>query len=943
MKKKVFLVQFLFLVLLVSCSKKESIEKQQLEESTVEVSIQSEDITNKSSSNIQSVNNESVQNNKNDKEDGKNYLRSKQKKDYNGAESIIIDYPKESLQEKFHADAHTKYLDAEMKFKELDDGGVEGNKTYLVRGINCFFYSPDAFEKKVTESGEERFLFKEDAKGEEIPLGTILTVLGDNKTMLKSGGPEWYEEQYGYFYINDAYNYFYETKWNGQNGYVFGAYIEKKDALTNKINSLFYKTNCKFENFYPIYNGNYLPETEQEALEKNKLAIEKLPAEERIYCDDLLDEYYVSRTDSMFVTTDLAAHVQHKFFDDQLQKIEEDYFIPRLLTITEDFIKVLTERNDIPKDIKQYAIKYFQVPEAILRSVPRKYQEDGDNWGEIEIKYEDVDVEEFISEYPEDVQADYKQVMKASGKRTAIFDTTEDFSQYKPRGHYTKNKALETYFKAQMWYGRIHFSIAEERLNFNAPKETDKMQPVAMAIVDTVHKNPELYDQWKELFDPITELIGLSDDLGFEEILPLWKDQKVEDFTSWVTDKEKLEAFKDLCHQKLRPPAIIGNSTKFGPAEEDKEGNIKPPMGWRFLGQRFTYDSDIHQKSIIYDPIEQKVLRGFVRGLDIMKVFGSEAADSLLAEQKDYDDAYLGLNDYCGGTEFQTKINNLQKEFASKDESFWTKTYYNSVLAQVKTQATFEQGTGFYFTESPAWNTKALISAHSTWAELRHDTILYVKQSYCAAEKSGDSDLEPTYLYEPIPEPINYIEPNLPFWEYSLASIQTLYNCLADFNLIDAKSDTRMKLLIQIYKHALDIVKLEVEDKPVDIKDNRWIKTIPLQLKNVISEYIDNPYAFFQADDSKKMACIADVFTNAEFGVCLEVGVGKPYRIYVPLNDGQGGKRIAIGYIPSYYEFYHGMNDRMTDEQWKEIVYKKDVDMTEYEPFWEQGCYLPEN
>jgi hypothetical protein len=47
--------------------------------------------------------------------------------------------------------------------------------------------------------------------------------------------------------------------------------------------------------------------------------------------------------------------------------------------------------------------------------------------------------------------------------------------------------------------------------------------------------------------------------------------------------------------------------------------------------------------------------------------------------------------------------------------------------------------------------------------------------------------------------------------------------------------------------------------------------------------------------------------------------IGKPYAIYVALNDKHGGKRIAKGYIYSYYEF---TNPTLMDEQqWKEIIY----------------------
>ena len=138
-------------------------------------------------------------------------------------------------------------------------------------------------------------------------------------------------------------------------------------------------------------------------------------------------------------------------------------------------------------------------------------------------------------------------------------------------------------------------------------------------------------------------------------------------------------------------------------------------------------------------------------------------------------------------------------------------------------------------------------------------------------------------------------------------------------------------------ENALEIVKLEAQNKPISEEQNAWIRTIPNKLSYLFvkgSDYSDG--------EQYKMACIADVFTNVEQGLCLEVGVGTPYKLYVPLNDSQGGKRIAIGYIPSYYEFYHSMNDRMTDEQWKAIVYSPDEhDISEYEPFWINSCILP--
>ena len=84
------------------------------------------------------------------------------------------------------------------------------------------------------------------------------------------------------------------------------------------------------------------------------------------------------------------------------------------------------------------------------------------------------------------------------------------------------------------------------------------------------------------------------------------------------------------------------------------------------------------------------------------------------------------------------------------------------------------------------------------------------------------------------------------------------------------------------------------------------------------------------------MALVADVFTNGEEGFVLETAVGIPYRIYVPLNDAQGGKRIAVGYCFNYYEFEQDISKRLTNEEWKERVYSNE-DMEDLKPFWAQN------
>ena len=41
----------------------------------------------------------------------------------------------------------------------------------------------------------------------------------------------------------------------------------------------------------------------------------------------------------------------------------------------------------------------------------------------------------------------------------AVFPYTIDYSQFVPRGHYTRSEVLQKYFRTMMWYGLVPFAV----------------------------------------------------------------------------------------------------------------------------------------------------------------------------------------------------------------------------------------------------------------------------------------------------------------------------------------------------------------------------------------------------------------------------------------------------------------------------------------------------
>ena len=819
-----------------------------------------------------------------------------------------------NMQNTINTSAHRKYLSDPLRFFDLPDAGVPLGRTAVVGSDLCVFYPVAGISSEA-----ELFLLP---AGEPIPFGTIIPLGEELKCSFA------YE---GWFRFQDNYNFFYKTVWKGKEGIVFGADLFGigKSNEENRMNALLYKNNGHFDNFYEYSGYEHLSSFIVEELELNGIAFQQVRQNEYDLSvekpDDMISLYMGlndKKATSIFVTTDLAAHVNHLIFDRMLQHLEEDYFYPQLAALTDEYINAITlRRGQVPEEIYGISLLYFQTAKALLALAPVKVE--GMDYART-IEYRDVNEAQILYSYPPQVREEIGKMNAAAGiTESSVFPfMKEDYSQYKARGHYTKNGVLSSYFRALMWYGRINFNLGGDQ---NTRDISRQMAPIALFITDITEDSPVIKTIWQSLFDPITELIGISDDISFNELIPLWNRIKGNSFNRWYSDKGNIERFISQEYSELRSPVISGFSLIEGPYDGGQNiEDRKPPMGWRLFGQRYTMDSEIHHHLSPPRYYNSESPRNMVRGLDILKVFGSATADWLLSES-DYP-VYSGL---------ENKMNLMQRSLEEVSLDYWFSTYYSNVLYQVKTISQFEGGTGFYFTEQPGWSLKTMNSAHGTWAELRHDTILYVKQTY--AEMGGGYE-EPTFRTRPLPAPIHYIEPNIPFWNACIASFQKLHEILNKFGYLDANTARMLSWLHELYIKAADISAIEAQDKPVSAADSIWISQIAREL--AILSRTHAPGGWIENKDELRMALVADVYTNSEIGMVLETAVGIPYRIFIPLNDGQGGKRIAVGYGFSYYEFNWPMSDRMNNEEWKRIVYADYPDMNGYLPFWMQDRVL---
>ncbi|MBO4390625.1 MAG: DUF3160 domain-containing protein, partial [Lachnospiraceae bacterium] len=112
-----------------------------------------------------------------------------------------------------------------------------------------------------------------------------------------------------------------------------------------------------------------------------------------------------------------------------------------------------------------------------------------------------------------------------------------------------------------------------------------------------------------------------------------------------------------------------------------------------------------------------------------------------------------------------------------------------------------------------------------------------------------------------------------------------------------------------------------------------WYETVDKK------DYDEN---LWQIDTMANAAVVTDVATDPNCGLCLEEAVGKIQSIYVvfPID---GELHVGIGAVYSQYQFTKSIDERMTDEDWKNALDPWAVPWEDYtDPHREYEYHSPE-
>jgi hypothetical protein len=608
-----------------------------------------------------------------------------------------------------------------------------------------------------------------------------------------------------------------------------------------------------------------------------------------------------------FVTTDAVLHAYHILYDYSLRLAEMEHFIADLEALNVALLAA-AEADYAATDgpVRQAAwqnLAYFAVATKLLTpdaGVPEPVRDVVEEELALIDAHKGFEISPIFDRYRAD-----------DLPRGCKHRFCEDYSQYVPRGHYTRNEDFERYFRAMMWYGRMSFHLSNPYDPDAGPRETRSALLIVRALHTVKAGGEPALDVWDRIYEPTAFFVGTADDLTVYDYAAVASEiyGGLPDAHA-LADEAQLEAFIEVA-QALRPPAIVGG---FVTDTQDAE---EMTMGFRFMGQRFIPDSYMFQQ-LVYDEVSGTYrgsgapftlspsgvgpIRGFPRGLDVPAVLGSERALEILTAEGD--------TDYDG---YDEQLAKLQDEFATLPGEQWTENLYWNWLHTLRPLLD-EKGEGYpYFMQSPVWVDKDLHAWLGSWTELRHDTILYAKQSYTVFAETAMEEPEPAY---------GYVEPQTEVYARLAALTAQMQAGLGGRGLLNDEIAAKLAQMEQLLLSLKTISEKELRGESLTEEEYTLIRYIGDTLEDLttFSEEIDGEVS---SEADERMALVADVHTDSNTGKVLEEGVGDAFPIYVVVMV-EGEQVVAMGGVFSYYEFKQPMSDRLTDEAWQAMSPKPD-------------------
>lgn len=606
---------------------------------------------------------------------------------------------------------------------------------------------------------------------------------------------------------------------------------------------------------------------------------------------------------ALLITSDAVLNMYHMFYSGSLKALESTYHYDNITTVSNGLLaQAAANYQQCSPELKPYYKKlyaYFGLGSKLLfeetldlsasqsfdkqslkHQLLSKLKQSSEQWQTLQ------------SAIPSEVQslidADYQSITAKAGLlKSVILDKDVDFTQYTVRGHYTASALLSNYFKGMMWYSQSGYDIS------NKPEDTEKLI-ISQLISLMIANDSQVEQAWQALYQLTKLYSGQGNNLSYEDMTGFMQTVYGSDYQS-LSAVDNQAILLDSTYDNKRQQAIEQLPLPtFTPEVKVVDTDIPYERQFRLMSQRYTFDAYVMQN--LTEPLKRVNISSF----DVLTVFGSQKAEEVLYE-------YYKPNEKW--PEYDQELARMKEDYQQRKDQFFTDDLYHGWLKLIALVLDTPQVNNLpYFMTTNAYQYKNINTALGSFAELKHDNVLYAQQM--AAEAGGPND--------EAAKPLHYVEPNVALYQQLSQLLAKTQAGLKQHGVDDEEISgpiDEMQRYVTLFE--------TVSQKQLNGEPTSHDELVEIGYFGGMVDYIKNNYQYYLAslglgdyEAEKSSALISDIATIFDMGY-LELGTGLPYDIYALVNI-NGQDVMVRGVVYSSYEFFSAK--RLTDQEWQKML-----------------------
>ncbi len=475
---------------------------------------------------------------------------------------------------------------------------------------------------------------------------------------------------------------------------------------------------------------------------------------------------------------------------------------------------------------------------------------------------------------PKDIQATVAELVRDIVAAQRVIEGApfgEDFTQYRPRGHYIAGEVLQRYFRAYKWLARRVL---------DAQKAEDLRKAVFWAWL--LQETPNGLERYRKLVNAVSALAGEPVGMSIVDVLTALSVIR-------ASPKQALQDFSVL--QKLRDELMKPEYRVARIVTHPVPPQLLPPPATMPQKQiRFLPEAQLPDAELLQWTGDPQVPQRMPSGLDVAAALGSQRAVELLQQS-------------AHGSLVLERIKPFQQTWGKWQPEDWQRSIYLTWLWAIK--ALLETDEHYpSFMRTVAWQDWKLNSALASWAHLRHAYGLYAAPVYTVMG-----------LREDIPKA--YLEPNPRCYERLAIATEQVKKVTGEIGGLSPNLQTSLQIFAQLMRRYAAMAEKELRGEALSEEE---------------VESICGFSDFIFSLPRETPVTVMDIVTHAQTGHVLHVASGKLHPVLIVVKAKPYPPFVAVGWSLSYYEFTRPNFQRLTDGEW-EAWLNRDVDSPD-PPFW---------